>query len=210
MDRSNPWECKAVEGARGFHCVSGYSLTNGKALRCRKLSCFCTQCMQGHWRRCSNSTHVPFWDYVTLEPSDEPDDDDDIEDFAYEGHHDALSDALCIGDNFAVIARHDNEELADFYVLKCTAKKKKIHTLVKDDWGNFCHTGTYVVRGTWYAQSKENPYEFKLLQSKPEATLQSHLIRAIKFPMKRVGCNRRFLLSSEVYEAIYNSTPFDV
>ena len=210
VDRSQRWDCKPVPNARGLHCVSGYSLTNGKALRCRQFSCFCSACMQGSWRRCSNKAHVPAWDYVTLEPTDDVSDDDEIEEFAYEGHHDALSDALCVGDNFAVIAPHDNVELVDFYVLKCTAEKTQTKTSLKDAWGNVCNAGSFVVKGVWYEQAKGNPYEFKLLNSKPEATLQSHLVRAIKFPMQKVGCQRKFLLSSEVYEAIYNSTPFDV
>ena len=111
---------------------------------------------------------------------------DEIEDFAYEGHHDDLSDALLIGDNFAVIAPHDNKELADFFVLKCTAKKQWSKVLIRDAWGNVCLPGSFIVKGLWYQQAKQNPYEFKLLRSKPEATLQSHLVRAIKFTMEKV------------------------
>ena len=210
VDRSKRWDCKPVPNARGLHCVSGHSLTNGKALRCRQFSCFCSACMKGLWRSCSNSTHVPPWEYVTLEPSEDVEDDDEIEDPAYEGHHDALSDALRVGDNFAVIAPHDNEELVDFYILKCTKEKRRTDSLLKDAWGNVCSAGSLVVKGVWYNQAQGNPYEFKLLRSKPEVTLQSHLVRAIKFPMKKVGRGSKFLLSLEVYEAIYNSTPFDV
>ena len=120
MDKSKTWDCKSMDGTCGIHCVSGYSFTNGIALRCRQLSCFCTSCMQGLWRRCSRKSHVKKWEYVILEPSQDVIDDNEIEDFAYKENHDALIDALCIGDNFAIIA-HENEELADFYVLNCTA-----------------------------------------------------------------------------------------
>lgn len=210
VDRSNRWDCKAVEGARGLHCVSGYSLRDGNAFRCRQFSCFCTACLQGHWRRCSNNAHVTKWEYVTLQPSEDANPDDEIEDFAYEGHHDDLSDALLIGDNFAVIAPPDNKELADFFVLKCTAKKQWSEVLIKDAWGNVCLPGSFIVKGLWYQQAKENPYEFKLLRTKPEATLQSHLVRAIKFTMEKGRPGSRFLMSPEAYEAIYNSTPYDV
>ena len=211
VDRSKKWDCKSVKGARGIHCVSGYSLKNGKALRCRQLSCFCNSCMQGLWRRCSRKSHVKKWEYVTLEPSNNVRDADEVEDFAYEEHHDALSDALCIGDNFAVIAPHDNEELVDFYVLKCIAQKQKSDTKLKDGWGNVCLIGSFVVKGIWYKQMKGNPYEYKLLQHKLEAILPSHLVRSIKFPMEKVkGCGMKYLISPEAYEVIYNSTPFDV
>ena len=193
------------------HCILGYSLKNGKALRCRQLSCFCNSCMQDLWRRCSRKSHVKKWEYGTLEPSNNVRDADEVEDFAYERHHDALSDALCIGDNFAIIAPHDNEELADFYVLKCTAQKQKFDTKLKDGWGNVCLAGSFVVKGIWYKQTKGNPYEYKLLQHKPKAILPSHLVRSIKFPMEKVkGCGMKYLISPEAYEAIYNSTPFDV
>jgi len=163
VDRSKRWDCKAMDGSHGLHCVSGYSLTEGKALRCRQFSCFCAACLQGLWRRCSNNAHVPKWEYVTLEPSEDVALDDEIEDFAYEGHHDALSDALRVGNNFAFIAPHDNEELADFFVLKCTAEKQRSETLIRDAWGNVCHAGSFIVKGLWYEQEKGNPYEFKLL-----------------------------------------------
>ena len=151
------------------------------------------------------------WEYVTLEPSEDVKDANEVEDFAYKGHHDALSDALCIGDNFVVIAPHDNEELANFYVLKCTAQKQKSDTKLTDGWGNVCLAGSFVVKGIWYKQAKENTYEYKLLRRKLEAILPSHLVRSIKFPMEKVqGCGISFLIFLGAYEAIYNSTPFDV
>ena len=119
-----------------------------------------------------------------------------------------MSDALCIGDNFVVITPHDNEELVDFYVLKCTAQKQKSDTKLEDGWGNVCLAGSFVVKGIWYEQTKGNPYEYKLLQHKPEAILPSHLVRSIKFPMEKVkGCGMKFLISPKAYEAIYNTRP---
>ena len=122
-----------------------------------------------------------------------------------------MSDALCIGDNFAVIAPNDNEELVDFYVLKCTTQNQKDFTKLKDCRGNICLAGSFVVKGMWYKQGLGYPYEYKLLRHKLEANLPSHLVRSIKFPMEKVqGCGMKFLISLKVYEAIYNSTPFDV
>ena len=76
--------------------MSGYSLTNGKALKYKPLLCFCSACMHGHWRRCSNLAHVASWDFVTLEPSYDIE-EEEIDDPSYEGHHDALIDALLMG-----------------------------------------------------------------------------------------------------------------
>ena len=208
VDRSNKWDCKDIPNARGLHCVSGYSLTNGKSLKCRPLSCFCSACMHGQWRRCSNSAHVASWEYVTIEPSDDIE-EEEIDDPTYEGHHDALTDALLIGDNFVVPAAHDNDELVDFYVLKCTHKKVCIDSPLQDAWGNVCARGSFVVKGIWYHQKAKNPYEYKLLRSKPEACMLSHLVRAIKFPMESRGQNK-FMMSHEAYEAIYNTIPFDM
>ena len=76
-------------------------------------------CMQGLWRRCSNSTHVASWEYVTLEPMDDFD-DEEIDNPTYEGHHDALIDVLHIGDNFSIVTPLENENLVEVYLLRCT------------------------------------------------------------------------------------------
>ena len=47
VDQSNKRVCKAIPKACGLHCVSCYSLTNGKSLECRPLLCFCSACMHG-------------------------------------------------------------------------------------------------------------------------------------------------------------------
>ena len=122
VDQSNKLDSKAIPKARGLHCVSGYSVTNGKSFRCRQLSCFCNACMHGQWRRCSNSAHVASWEYVTLEALDDIK-EEKIDDPTYEGHHEALIGALLIWDNFFVPAPHDNNEHMEFYVLHCTHKK---------------------------------------------------------------------------------------
>ena len=188
--------------------MSGYLLTNGRALRCKTLSCMCSACMQGLWRRCSNSAHVASWEYVTLEPTDDFD-EEETDDPVYAGHHDALTDVLYIGDNFVVVAPPDNEELVDFYLLRCTGEKTCVESPIADAWGNQCARGTYVVKGVWYEQRTGNPHEYKLLRKKPDVYLLSHLVRAIKFPMEKIG-QGWFRMSPDVYEAVYNSTPFDM
>lgn len=109
---------KPIPESRSLHCVCGYSTST--MLRVRRLSCFCGACMQGKWRRCENKRHVEAWKYHLIEPKEDEEDSDDegLDEAAYEGHHDFLSDALSVGDNFAVNVEADNEEGADFYILK--------------------------------------------------------------------------------------------
>ena len=64
-----------------------------------------------------------------------------------------------------------------------------------------------MVKEIWYKQQSRNPHEYKLLYSKPKVYLLSHLVRAIKFPMERMGSNL-FMMSPDVYESLYNSIPF--
>ena len=67
--------------------------------------CFSGACMQGKWRRCANKSHVEAWKYHLIEPKEDEEDSDDegLDDAAYEVHHDFLSDALSVGDNFAAV-----------------------------------------------------------------------------------------------------------
>ncbi|MCO5551845.1 hypothetical protein L7F22_005349 [Adiantum nelumboides] len=72
--------------------------------------------------RCLNNTHVEIWEYLTLEALDggnaeskDFSDDEGSDLLMYGGHHDTISDALCIGDTFATNA---NEDGADFYILR--------------------------------------------------------------------------------------------
>ena len=97
----------------------------------------------------------------------------------------------------------------DFYVLKCTHEKVCLDSPLQDAWGNECPRGSFVVKGVWYNQKARNPYKYKLLHTKAKACMFSHLVRAIKFPMESKGWNK-FMMSHEVYEALYNSIPFDM
>ena len=146
-------------------------------------------------------------EYVTLKTLDDIE-EEEIDDPTYEGHHEALIDALLIGDNF-VLAPHDNDEHVDFYLLKCTHEKVCLDSPLQDAWGNECPHGSSLIKGVLYQQKVGNPYNYKLLHSKPEACMLSHLVRAIKFSMESKGWNK-YMMSHELYEALYNSIPFDM
>ncbi|MCO5547485.1 hypothetical protein L7F22_000935 [Adiantum nelumboides] len=59
--------------------------------------------------------------------------DEEIDAPMYAGHHDDLSDALRVGDNFAV---NTEEKDSDFYILKCCTTKRMSTTNEKDAWHN--------------------------------------------------------------------------
>ena len=219
--RDKEWGCKRVNGSRSLHCVNGWSNIDNCALRCRSLSCFCEFCMSRRWRRCLNITHVDSWEYRTLKPldgddsssdqssdnegSDQSSDDEGSDLPMYAGHHDAISDALCVGDTFATNA---HEEGADFYLLKCSKKKYKTSRAVRDAWGNCIEAHSYLVEGYYYelADGEEDVYYIPV--SQPIVLLASHLVRAIKIPMEPVdGEPHKFRLSAEVHENVYNSMP---
>lgn len=222
VPRDNPWDCKRVKGSRSLHCVNGHSKTDKCALRSRKLSCFCEPCMYLRWRRCLNATHVDEWEYRTVEPLDVDDldsnsssddansssDDEGFDAPMYGGHHDALSDALCVGDTFATPA--DNDQF-DFYLLQCSRAKYKTTRPLRDAWGNCISPRSYLVEGYYYEllDGEQDVYHIPTYQ--PKVFLASHLVRSIKVPMEPLhGQPGNFRLTPDDYENIYNSMPLKV
>ena len=186
VQRFPRFECKTINGSRSLHCVNGYSQTSICALRYKQLSCFCNACIKQQWARCKNRSHVQMWQYHTLEPldNDENSSSDDEEDYTcngptYSGHADILSDALSVGDNFAVPPEEGNEEEVDFYLLKCASIKERTTRDQRDGWGNNISKNTFIVKGHWYKYLQNDLYE--LWDNRPLAFIYSHLIRAIKF-----------------------------
>ena len=212
VPREKMWNCKRVDGTRALHCVNGYSEADKCALCYRPLSCFCEFCMSQRWRRCLNNTHVDNWEYRTLEPlngsdseTDQSSDDEGSDLPMYGGHHDAISDALCIGDTFATNAHDDG---ADFYLLKCEKQKYKTSRALQDAWGSCICAHSYLVEGYYYELVDGEEDVYYIPASQPKVLLQSHLVRAIKIPMEPLdGEPQQFRLSAEVHENVYNSMP---
>ena len=182
--------------------------------------------MNGQWRRCKNKQHIQEWKYVSIEPltelvqagSDEDEDDEenyndlfssqmsqDLSMPMYEGDPEVLSKLLSIGDNFAVKAAEENE---DFYLLKCTKTMFQAPRVLKDLWHNKIVRGGILVEGLYYALVEGKVDTYTLLE--PPVMIYSHLVRAIRFPMEAVpDLHNHFKLSSEIYENIYNSMPYE-
>ena len=123
----------------------------------------------------------------------------------YGVHHDAISDALLVGDNFVT---NPSEEGWDLYILRCSKAKYKATKAQRDAWGNCVSAGSYVVEGYYYEKVVGEDDVYHLPVGKPLVMLPSHLIRSIKFQMDPLPKNVNwFTMSSEVYENIYNIMP---
>ena len=126
----------------------------------------------------------------------------------YAGHHNDLSDALCIGDNFAT---NPTEKDDDFYILKCTTAKYKTRRACKDGWENCASANSYMVKGYYYEKVDNQIDLYYIPTTQPLVILPSHLVRAIKFEMECVdGEPDMFLFSQEIYKNIYNSMPLNL
>lgn len=125
----------------------------------------------------------------------------------YEGDPKVLSQLLSIGDNFAVKAAEENE---DFYLLKCTKTMFQAPRVLKDLWHNKIVKGGNIVEGLYYGLVEGKVDTYTLLNQKPPVMIYSHLVRAIRFPMEAIpSLHNHFKLSSEIYENIYNSMPYE-
>ncbi|MCO5608291.1 hypothetical protein L7F22_062497 [Adiantum nelumboides] len=123
----------------------------------------------------------------------------------YAGHHNDLSDALRVGDNFAVNAE---EKDSDFYILKCCTAKRMSTTNEKDEWHNRIKKKSWFVQGHFYERVKGHSDRYVLLNDKPPASLYSHLIRCLRFPLfPKEGEPNVYTMTDYVYEHIYNSMP---
>ena len=88
------------------------------------------------WRRCNNAGYVKGWQYITIEPiidneaeHDESNEENEVDMPLYAKHHDALSDTLCLADDFATnVAKMEY----DFYILRCHKPKYLATKAMKD------------------------------------------------------------------------------
>ena len=118
-----------------------------------------------------------------------------------------LCGMLSIGDNFAVKAAEAKE---DFYLLKCTKELYQTVRSQKDKWHNKIVRGGKLVEGFYYGQVEGKVDTYRLLDQTPVVMIYSHLVRAICFPVELIaGFPNQFKLSTEVYENIYISMPYD-
>lgn len=90
------------------------------------------------------------WQVGATSPIDGGNSDDESNAPTYEGHYEALSKALQLGDNFVVNDNGNNEEGVYFYLINCTSIKEKLRGLEEDNWGNELEVGSCIVKGHFY------------------------------------------------------------
>ncbi|MCO5573410.1 hypothetical protein L7F22_027181, partial [Adiantum nelumboides] len=121
----------------------------------------------------------------------------------YGGHHDAISDAQRVGDDFAT---NTNKDRAEFYLLSCS--KEKYKTALRDSWENCIFLNSYLVEGYYYELVDGTKDVYYIPPDQPKALLASHLVRSIKIPLEPLHVEPyKFRLSFDVYKNVYNSMP---
>ena len=141
VNREIKWNCEPIPKSCFVHAVCARNPRNFSKLATRHLACFCDASMHGHWIRYVNQAHAPSWNYHILKPLPdfEPllDDEDAYDEVSYEGHHDVLSNAEEIGENFVVKPdTRSNTEAVNFYLIKCIAVKDEAKENYVDEWKN--------------------------------------------------------------------------
>ena len=164
--------------------------------------------MDNQWKNCSNKTHVSSWSFHNIAQSDGGNSDDESEEPIYEGHYEALSDAIQVGDNFAVNAEEGNKEGVDFYLIKCTSTLENLKVHKVDNWGSVFEAGSHILKGLYYKQVDN--YCYKLLGRNP-VFMYSHLVRCIKIPLIVIqGARGLYTILSEVFDSVYNNMPWEM
>ena len=126
----------------------------------------------------------------------------------YTEDYDLATDTLAIGDVFVVIAPSDNDELVEYYLLRCTMVKSKLLCDTKDGFGIEFDRYSMVVGGNYFKQlGKRGRYvEYVDYEANCEAIIYSHLVIATKLPLTRVHTRRRtasrYRLPIEDHESI--------
>ncbi|MCO5581112.1 hypothetical protein L7F22_034988 [Adiantum nelumboides] len=126
----------------------------------------------------ANKAHVEAWQYLRIIPTEANIDEDvssdeEIDAPMYAGHHDDLSDALRVGDNFA---SNTEEEDSDFYVLRSCTEKRLSTTNQNNVWLNLIKKNSYYVEGHFYDKGARRSNQYVLLDDRPPSSMYSHLV----------------------------------
>ena len=149
---------KEIAGNRSIHAI--LSSDGGCTLSSRKLSCYCSACLECDYESCENSNYVNNWEEQALER---------------EGGHQRTtvtrSDISTIIETFkelstkgAIVAIASGDRGTDYYLLEVTSNGPEIlKTEEKDDWGAAYPPGAEIVRG-WFLIGNtrgRSPYKYK-------------------------------------------------
>ncbi|CAM6089455.1 unnamed protein product [Calypogeia fissa] len=213
VDRSIGWDCRTVDGSQSKHSIQSVSHVNTTLLQVRELSCFCDFCVNGGDGPCANAKHVTKYDLVTMEPcisTTRSDEDDEFEDDSLiSSDGEKLAGTLEEGDHFAVIAEPDSDTGAQFWILLCTERLHMVEEESKtDSYGQTVTKGEQIVKGKYYEQQGRNECSYVLCPY-GEAYIYSHLVRAVKFPMRQAGHRQKgnitvYKLDLETHVKLYS------
>ncbi|CAM6129056.1 unnamed protein product [Calypogeia fissa] len=138
------------------------------------------------------------------------DEDDEFEDeqlISSDGEK--LARTLEEGDHFAVIAEPDSDTGAQFWILLCTERLHMVEEeSKKDSYGQTVTKGEQIVKGKYYEQQGRNECSYVLCPD-GEAYIYSHLVRAVKFPMRQAAHRQKgnitvYKLDLETHVKLYS------
>ena len=118
------------------------------------------------------------------------------------------ADTLAIGDVFAVIAPSDNEELVEYYLLRCTILKRKLQCVTKFGFGIDFDRYSMVVGGNYFKRlGKRGRYmEYIDYEANCETIIYLHLVIAMKLSLTHLHSSHctawRYRLPIEDHESI--------
>lgn len=181
--------CKTLPGSKSLYSIMGFSDTDPTLLRTRALSCFCIPCVDCDWANCENLSHVQGWDVKRLVPdsagavAEVIEELDDEANWMHDGVSMSLGDLVDVGDNFMIPAEDDNEDGVEFYILQCTKRKFELQEHLNCPWGGVFSAGDEVIRAKYFKKFGRGDKTFVFCDKAVDAHVDSHLVRACKFPM---------------------------
>lgn len=85
-----------------------------------------------------------------------------------------ITNAVCVGDNVAIIAKSETNE--QFWLLLVDRTIHIVHESFEDEWDNFHVEGDVVLRGYWYERLHVGSRSYTFHDDKPLAYIFSHLV----------------------------------
>ena len=168
---------KEVKGNRDIHSVRAGEQPG--SLCVRHLSCYCDNCLDGNYQRCSNKDYVDNWTAVDAQLETLPErritrseTTEDREDLK----------SLVFKNSTIAIAAADRGE--DYYLLKVTGEGEEVLQKSEKDGCNCKYRrGSNIFRGNFYNRLSENALYFALDTTK-QALVFSETVRYICSPLQ--------------------------
>jgi hypothetical protein len=115
-NRSTLHLCDHIPSSQKLHSIFGFSPTHPTMLLVRSLSCFYAPCIDQDWEKCEVTSHVPLQWPIKLQPKNIDFVQTLIETMEkpsaceQEANGEDMGFFVCVGDNFAILAKEGNNE----------------------------------------------------------------------------------------------------